>query len=151
MDPTGLIPPERHSKLKSLREVDLYEPSTRAGKRLNILVPLTISDDLEVSGIVDTASQVTVLSEEIFQQLKNPPAVVEEVLLRGAAKQGQFPARKLEGLNLTIGSKVYRCSPYVAPMSDHLLIGLDFLTAHAGIIDVGNQSVSLNGSAIPTS
>jgi hypothetical protein len=134
-----------------MREVDLYQPSTCTGKRLNILLPLTISNDLEVPGIVDTASQVTVLSEEVFQQLKNPPAVVEEVLLRGAAKQGRFPARKLEGVNLTIGTKVYRCFPYVAPISDHLLIGLDFLTAHAGVIDVGNQSVSLDGNAIPTS
>ena len=118
--------------------------------RLSILLPVVVNAELSVTGVVDTASQVTVLSEEVYLQMVNPPQVLEHVYLRGAAKDGRFQARRLGTITLRMGDREYSCSPYVAPISDPLLVGLDFLSAHEGVIDVADQSVSLAGAVVPT-
>jgi hypothetical protein len=59
----------------------VYNPSFRPGKKLSIWLPFTVQDTSIVSGVVDTASQATVISWELCEQWTGPPPVVEERIL----------------------------------------------------------------------
>jgi hypothetical protein len=97
-----------------------------------------VHDQTSIDGVIDTASQVTVLSEEVYAGIKGAPIATEHVWLRGAAKEGRFPAKVVPGLSLGL-----------APISDNLLIGLDFLLQHQGVIDLNRGELALAGSIIP--
>ena len=92
--PSDHTPPEPGGAGR-VREVVVYQ-SCSPRDRLSILLPVVVNGELSVTGVVDTASQVTVLSEDVYMQLVNPPEVLEHVFLRGAAKDGRFQARKIE-------------------------------------------------------
>ena len=38
---------------------------------------------LEISTVIDTAAEVTVLSRTVFEKLKRKPSVIEEINLKG--------------------------------------------------------------------
>jgi hypothetical protein len=70
----------------TIREVEIgaSDPS----KQLNLLVSVKVNGVL-TKAVLDTASQVTVMSEDMFEKIADPaPIKAETVFLKGAAKEG---------------------------------------------------------------
>jgi hypothetical protein len=104
---------------------------------------------VQLNAVLDTASQVTVMSEELYRSLKAPPPVVQEVVLSGAAKDGHMAAR-------IVGPVMIQCGPaslshllYVAPISDPMLLGINLLAKLKAKIDLVANQLTVGDSTLP--
>ena len=114
---------------------------------LSLVIPAVLyNQSIEV--VVDSAAQVTVISEGFFQTLGLKPKTLEHVKLRGAATDGIMEAKLVEGISLNIGKRSYRMNMYVAPISDQLILGLDFLLQHKCRIDFDKCTVDVGEDVI---
>jgi len=110
---------------------------------------------LEVAGrpveaIVDTAAEVTIISEEVFRSLPKRPDVVRKVKLLTAGKQQSIQGFIVGPVKLKIGSRVYKETIYVAPIAQDMLLGFDLLHTKAvldmrrGVINFDGEEIGLN-------
>ena len=117
--PEGDLPPRADSTLRSPRN--------------SIVVPMEVNDTA-VDVVLDTASQVTVVSEEFAEHLKLTG--VQGASLQGAARTGKMRSRIVHGVKLRFGDVECAWDIYVAPITDDVLLGLDFLEKHRAIVDL---------------
>jgi hypothetical protein len=113
----------------------------------SLTVPTTIQG-VPVEAIFDTAAEVTVLSKDFYQSLENPPRLGESVSIKSAAIDGQMTAWKCSGVQFLIGTQKYILNVHVAPITDNILLGLDFLSEHGAIINLEEGSLSLPVSPV---
>ena len=59
---------------------------------------------LEISAVIDTAAEVTIISRTVFEKLKRKPRIIEEINLKGLDEDEPVKG-ELINANLTIGSK----------------------------------------------
>lgn len=122
-------------------ECSLHPPS-------NILVPVHV-DKIAFKAVLDTAGQVTVFSEAAWGKLHRSASNPREpILLKGAAIEGKMQAQLVRGVSLDIGGFTYDWDCCVAPISDELILGLDFLQFHHALIDLPNSLLSLGDNVI---
>ena len=134
--------PEKESE--SIREITLYANSAKGQS----LVVDVVINGTKVPAVLDTAAQVTVLSEKMATNFSVNPESTEFVKLKGANIGGQFRARLARNVCITMGQVTYFWDVYIAPISDGMLIGLDFLTACGAVINLENKSVIIAGESI---
>ena len=107
-----------------------------------MLVPLKL-DDSDVEAVVDSGAQATVMSDELYKSLKNPPKIAEKVLLKTASKGDGFGGYYIPKATLTFGKLSFTCSIYVGPVTDSFILGLDFLLPVEGVIDLGRHTITV--------
>ena len=69
-------------------------------------VPDTIFE-VEVMALIDSAAQVTVISEDFFKNTGIQITSCEPVILKGAAKDGHMEAKLVKSTSTTIGGNYY--------------------------------------------
>ena len=79
-----------------------------------------------VDFVVDTASQVCVISEALLERSGTSMRPKREALLIGAGRVSQMPSRVYEDVPLLIGAREFLWTVYVARINDEALLGLDF-------------------------
>ena len=67
-----------------------------------MVIPLKL-DDSKVKAVVDSGAQATVMSDEFYRSLKNPPKISEKVLLKTASKGEGFEGYYVPKATLTFG------------------------------------------------
>ena len=95
-----------------------------------------------VSTVVDTGSMVTIVSPEIYEKLGEVPMLGKQIM-KGAAGH-KFEATKVGPVALKMGNVAIQTSIFVAPIKDHMLLGMDVLKALDVTIDVGKGEVRCN-------
>ena len=129
--------PSMSTKPPTLREVVV---GTRTG--MSMMVPLKL-DNADVQAVVDSGAQATVMSDEFYKSLKNPPKITEKVILKTASKGDGFEGHYVPKATLTFGKLSFTCSMYVGPVTDPFILGLDFLLPVEGVIDLGRYTVTV--------
>ena len=109
---------------------------------MSMVVPLKV-DDSDAEAVVDSRAQATVMSDEFYRSLKNPPKITEKVLLKTASKGDGFEGYYVPKATLTFGKISFTCSMYVGPVTDPFILGLDFLLPVEGVIDLGRHTVTV--------
>ena len=84
-------------------------------------------DDKEVAAVVDTAAEVTIIPEDVFNAMKVKPRKVKDVKLFAAGNK-TMNSFVVGPMKLKIGSKVYTEFIHVAPIAQEMLLGLTFCT-----------------------
>ena len=95
-----------------------------------------------VIGVLDTAADVTVISEDIYEKMSIKPKITQQINLKAAGEDQIFGAKMTEPIRLQIGSEYMMVSVYVAKINDPMLIGLDVLKGMEAKIDVGKREVT---------
>ena len=95
---------------------------------LTLVVPIKVNK-LEISAVIDTAAEATILSRTVFEKLRMKPCIIEEINLKGLNEDEPVKGQLINA-NLTIGSKTYKWDVYVTETSDQCLLGLDILYHH---------------------
>ena len=90
----------------------------------------------EVMAVVDSAAQVTVVSENFCQKAKLNFKKSETVILKSAAKNGTMEASLVKNASLELGEHVYHWDIFVAPITDELILGLYFLITYGCKVDL---------------
>lgn len=101
------------------------------------------------SAIIDTAAQVTVLSDTFWIKLGSPELVTGEVTLRSAQRDSTMMGRILKNISLIMGRQTYTWNLLVAPISEDLILGVDFLKTHKCVVDLHRNVLTINGEIIP--
>ena len=90
-----------------------------------MIVPLKLNGH-DVPAVVNCGAQCTVISEEFYSSLKIPPKATERVVLKTAEEDSGFVGKFIPKAPLTFGNVNFSLSLYIGPISDFLLLGLNF-------------------------
>ena len=110
-------------------------------------VPLKV-ENICLRAIVDTAAEVTIISDRVLQSLLPTPSKVRDVTLCTAGRDLKMKGQVVGPLRVEIGSEPFMEEVYVAPIEDDMLLGLDFLRKHDVDIHIKDMNLVLNGRKI---
>ena len=106
---------------------------------------------LVVKAVVDTAAEVTLVSDRVVAQLPEDVPVLEHVYMKTAGRGLQMNGSIVGPVTIQLGDMVFQERVYVAPIEDCMLLGLDFLKKHGATIDIVGATMCLNGQVVPMS
>ena len=98
-------------------------------------------NDLTVEAVVDTAAEVTILSDRVFDKLRNKPQVLQEVKLLTAGRQMSMMGKIVGPFDVKIGDKWYSETLYVAPIEQDMLLGFDILERGKSILNMSGHII----------
>ena len=107
-----------------------------------MIVPLKLNGH-DVPTVVNCGAQCTVISEEFYSSLKILPKATERVVLNTAEEDSGFVGKFIPKATLTFGNVNFSLSLYVGPISDSLLLGLNFLLPTEVVIDLGKHMLTI--------
>ena len=129
---------DKISPIKHLREVSLRTGNTG----LNLVIQLSVNG-VPLEAIVDTAAQVSLINEGVVEKMQSSLQFSESVCLREAGENSRMTAQKASQVPLGIGGRRYLWDIYVAPIADCCILGIDFLNAFHGVINLGDKTLTL--------
>ena len=118
----------------NIGDVDTEEEEEGAVTVLNLpngvmfRVPVEVQD-MQLQAVVDTAAQVTRVSEEFYKSLDPAPPIRREVVMNTAGKGMQMNGYIAGPFQVVLGTHQFSVEIYLAPIEE-MLLGLDFLEAN---------------------
>ena len=79
---------------------------------------------------VDTAAEVTIISDKVYEALETKPPTVRETIMHAAGRGMKMKTFVVGPVQLKLGSKFYETEVYVAPIQDEMLLGLNFMVTY---------------------
>lgn len=109
--------------------------------------------DLELEGVsiaaaVDTAAEVTIISDKIYESLKERPPTLRESYMHAAGRGMRMKTCVVGPVNLRIGSKLFKTEVYVAPIQDDMLLGLNFMVTYGVTVDLAKLTFNIGGETL---
>ena len=87
-------------------------------------------------GLLDTGAQISLLSSSLYEKLTHKPDLKDGIKLEGIVKNIKLGAKSCTGVEVSFnGEEVYTWKFYVAPISEPLIIGLDFMCHFGATLD----------------
>ena len=130
------LPNEDSITVQQLRSVSMFR------------VPILIQG-VKTFAVVDTAAEVTIISDKLYESLEEKPKIIKEVVMNTAGRDLKMKAHIVFPVRLKLGEKVYEEQIYVAPIEDEMLLGIDFLEKHKADIDICERQLKLDGITLP--
>ncbi|VDH99672.1 Hypothetical predicted protein [Mytilus galloprovincialis] len=87
-----------------------------------------------VISVVDTAAEVTIISDKVFESFIKKPPIKRKTTMQAAGRGMHMDAFVVGPVELKIGERTYRTDIYVAPIDNDMLLGLDFLVRAKGTL-----------------
>ena len=106
-------------------------------------VPIVVAGS-PVTAVVDTAAQVTIMSEELSRELGLGVGFCDPIRLV-TADGTSLAGRLIPAVPLQLGSRSYSWGIYSGPITDQLILGLDFLSTYRCIIDLDSNFLVVGG------
>lgn len=101
-----------------------------------------------VTAVVDTAAQVTIISDNVYQSLTHKPTVIRRVQLRAAGRDMAMQGLVVGPVKLKIGDSWYEENVHVAPIDQEMLLGFDLLRNRQAVLDMGRGVLLFDGMEI---
>ena len=102
----------------------------------------------KANAIIDTASEATIISDEVYHELHTKPSKIRSFSLHGAGKEMFTTGHILEPTETHLGLFSFRETLHVAPIQDQMLIGLDFLKRHNSKINTSTGTLVLDDTRV---
>ncbi len=71
---------------------------------------------LSLSAVVDTAAEVTIISERVYNRLNPLPPVIKQVRMQAAGENQHFTAQQVGPIDVGLGEEVFSRLVFVAPI-----------------------------------
>ena len=113
-------------------------------------VPVKVQG-MQLQAVVDTAAQVTLVSEEFYRSLDPAPPIRKEVVMNTAGKGMQMHGYIAGPFQVVQGTHLFTVEIYVAPIEEDMLLGLDFLEANGLSLHLKEKELQIAGDVIPIS
>ena len=130
---------------RSIREVTLKLMSS---ENLTPIISIKLNN-FRIDAIVDTAAQVTVVNNSLYEEISGPIESYESIRLKGAGNDQYFEGKFIPKQSLTIGNQNYLIDLYVAPISDDIILGADFLIQNKAKIDFASNKFRVENNQVP--
>ena len=111
------------------------------------LVPVKING-FEINAIVDTAAEVTLISNRLYKSLTPRPDVKRKLRFKTADGKS-MSAEMLEPLTLEVGKLRVEHEVLKSDLSDEMLLGMDFLFEANASLECGQGILTIGGQRIP--
>ena len=118
----------------------------RAGSAFR--VPVTVQGH-PLHAVVDTAAEVTLISEETYKSLGDPPPVLREVIMNTAGRGLQMNGFIVGPTVIGLGPKQIQTEIYVAPIEDDMLLGFDVLRRQGVELNMGEGQLRMGADVVP--
>ena len=102
-----------------------------------------------LNAIIDTAAEVTIISDRVHNILNPKPPKIKEVTLNTAGRDMKMKGIVAGPVEVKLGSKTFMERVYVAPIEDDMLLGIDFLRRHKVDICIPESRLLVEGEEIP--
>ena len=115
-----------------------------SGKRtpgFSLIIPIKING-LAVSAVVDTATEVTIVSQAVYNQLKVKPDLTDAVVLTGLDWSTGIEGWLMTS-DLAIGPHTFKWKVYVTETPDQCLLDLDFLIHHGVDMKLSRNPITI--------
>ena len=113
-------------------------------------VPVEVQG-MQLQVVVDTAAQVTLVSEEFYKSLDPAQPIRKEVVMNTAGKGMQMNGYIAGPFQVVLGTHQFTVEIYVAPIEEDMLLGLDFLEANGVSLHLKEKELQISGDVIPMS
>ncbi|XP_071083966.1 uncharacterized protein [Haliotis cracherodii] len=98
--------------------------------------------------MVDTAAEVTIISDTFYNKLSQKPEKKQDIKLRTAGRDLHMSSFATHPLQLQLGSKTYSIPVVVGPIQDDVLLGLDFFVPQGAHLDLTQQLLQIGSDTI---
>ena len=102
-----------------------------------------------VTAIVDSAAEVTIISDKVYNKLKPKPPVKKHAILHTAGRGMSMKGFIVGPVNVQLGSLTFEEDLYVAPIQDEMLLGIDILQERKINIETSKSCLHIQGEKIP--
>jgi hypothetical protein len=139
-----LVADLRNPKLNTVEESEakIREVIYMKHPLLSLTIPITVNG-VTTSATIDSAAHVTVVSRNFVDQMGNAPALEEKVRLKEASETSFMEGSLVRDMPLEINGQKYKWDVIVAPISDDILLGMDFLVQHRVAMDLETKVVRI--------
>lgn len=127
------------------RKSQVLEAMIRKSKGKSLVVNAKFNST-PLKAIIDTAAMLTLVNKKHVETQSENHEVVKLKGIGGHTIMGF----KLCKQKIQIGALSFTWDCCAVAMNDDIIIGLDFLEAHHGIVNLNNKTLSLNGCLVPT-
>ena len=107
-------------------------------------VPVSLQD-VKLLAVIDTAAEVTIISDSIFRELQPTPPYLKKVILHTTGRDLRMGGFVVGPVALKLGEITFPEAVYVAPIQDDMLLGLDFLLRHGVDIKLNDRCLAFRG------
>ena len=139
---------ETHKKLQKEKGQEKFQKQ-EGGKSICIrqvkagssFVQLKVGN-MDINARIDSGAEITILSSQIYEKLKNAPAKIKDIEL-------QMADNDIQPLKMKLGNQNFSKRVHVASIGDDMLLGHDLLH-HLGVcLDMRSDTLILNEDRIP--
>ena len=106
-------------------------------------------ENIPTLAVIDTAADVTVVSNSFFKELKEIPRFITNIKMHAAGENQILEAKQFGPVKLTIGKQTISHDIFVAPIHDDILLGIDILRKLEAKIDLGQNQLTLKNDILP--
>jgi len=107
-------------------------------------VPIEVQG-MPLKTVVDTAAQVTLVSEEFYKSLDLAPPIHREVVMNTGGKGMQMNGFIAGPFQVVLGTHKFSVDMYVAPIEEEMLLGLDILEANGVSLHLKERKLHISG------
>ncbi|KAH3834917.1 hypothetical protein DPMN_108250 [Dreissena polymorpha] len=105
--------------------------------------------DVMVDAVVDSAAEVSRISDRVYQAMKQPPPKRRDVKLLITGRDASMQVFVVGQIKLKIGNCWYQEHLYVAPTDVDMLLGFDILmNPGRAIINMAEATISFDGQVL---
>ncbi|KAH3705557.1 hypothetical protein DPMN_080634 [Dreissena polymorpha] len=102
--------------------------------------------DIAVDAVVDSAEEVSIISDRIYEAMKQPPPRLHDVKLLMTRRDASMPSFVVGPVDLKIGNCWYREHLHVAPTDVDMQLGFDILmNTGRAIINMVEATIIFDG------
>ena len=161
----GRVRPRSVDLLGDSRVIDSKEPEGSempgdiSGRREEIMVQSLRSSSavrvqlylngMGIEATVDTAADVTIVAEHLWEKLETPPATINKVVMYTAGKEQTLQASRVGPVTIKMGRHSSLETIYSAPIQDDMLLGLDYLKKYKATVDLDQEKLLVHGEQFP--
>lgn len=102
-----------------------------------------------IKAIIDTAAEVTIISDKVYENLSEKPGVLRKVKMNTAGRDLSMTAFLCGPFHVKLGGQDFFENIYVAPLQDPMLLGLDFMRKHKVLVNIPEEHIRIQDTVIP--
>ena len=121
--------------------------SSRVSSSSKFYVPIVVCN-VKLRAVVDTAAEVTVVSDKFLPLLDPAPPILKDVILWTAGRGQKMTAVRIGPVPIKLGQTWFDYIVYSAPLVDDMLLGLDFLQKFGIDISIRQPKLIVEGKEI---
>ena len=111
----------------------------------SLRVPITLQDR-SIKATIDTAAMVTVISDQIYKEMKPNPPCLKATTLQTAGRNMKMVGRIIGPVSIKLGNVIFPTLVHVAPINNDMLLGLDFLLRIGAGINLKERHLVVTGA-----